>query len=179
MGSSKSKPKNKDNAYASKKLQDPNYKGEPMEDKYHEGPEPNRSCTDLFCCILFIAFIGGMAVVAYFGLERGDPYRLFCPFNSYAVQCGFKNLTVDTTPYTYLYFPGTLTNLLHLSSIADSVCIESCPPADADLTKLNCYSNVEGPCNTIINGNPTTPSYGSSGLFKRFCIPLDLSLIHI
>ena len=173
MGCGKNKQKDDTSPWSSKKIQDPKYMGEPMEDKYHEGPDEARSCTDVFCCMLFVVFVCGMGVAAYFGLERGDPYRLFCPYNSFAVQCGFKNETVDTTTMTFVYFPGAITNLLHLSTIIDSICISSCPAENDDLSTFDCYSNVGGKCNTIIAGNPTTPTYGTTGLFNRFCIPGD------
>lgn len=35
-----------------------------------------RSCTDIICCCLFIAFLVGMAGVSGYGFINGDPYML-------------------------------------------------------------------------------------------------------
>ena len=37
-----------------------------------EGPVKNRSCTDILCLLLFLAFLGGWGFVAYIGVSQGD-----------------------------------------------------------------------------------------------------------
>ena len=36
------------------------------------GPIKKRSCTDVLCLVLFLAFLGGWAFVAAFGITNGD-----------------------------------------------------------------------------------------------------------
>ena len=36
------------------------------------GPVKKRSCTDILCLGLFLAFLGGWGFVAYFGMSKGD-----------------------------------------------------------------------------------------------------------
>lgn len=36
------------------------------------GPIRRRSCTDVLCLLLFLAFLGGWGFVAYFGISNGD-----------------------------------------------------------------------------------------------------------
>ncbi|KAJ8300483.1 hypothetical protein KUTeg_022002 [Tegillarca granosa] len=64
--------------------------GTPLKyDPEYKGPVKNRSCTDIICCLIFIVFIGGLAVVAYFGFYYGDPRLLLYPVNSDKEMCGF------------------------------------------------------------------------------------------
>ena len=41
-------------------------------DKEFKGPVKKRGCTDVLCLILFLAFIGGWAFVAYVAVSQGD-----------------------------------------------------------------------------------------------------------
>jgi len=48
----------------------------------------NRSCTDVLCCLIFVAFIGAMIAVAGYSLQRGNPLVLLTPYDSSGNQCG-------------------------------------------------------------------------------------------
>ena len=67
----------------------------------NKGPEDNRSCTDIFFCLLFVIFLGGNVVVAALGFSEGDPIRVFSPFDEDGRNCGV-NATLDY-PNLYLY----------------------------------------------------------------------------
>ena len=41
-------------------------------DKEFKGPVKKRGCTDVLCLILFIAFLGGWAFVAFVAVSEGD-----------------------------------------------------------------------------------------------------------
>lgn len=45
-------------------------------DKLQNGPVMDRSCTDIICCFLFLAFIVGMGGSGAYGYINGDPYLL-------------------------------------------------------------------------------------------------------
>lgn len=45
-------------------------------DALQNGPVMKRSCTDIICCLLFIAFIIGMGGAAAYGYINGDPTLL-------------------------------------------------------------------------------------------------------
>ena len=45
------------------------------------GPYKERSCTDCFCLILFMVFLGTLGVVCMEGMKNGDPYRLSYPYD--------------------------------------------------------------------------------------------------
>ena len=39
------------------KYLDPDYKGEPLNEKLADGPVENRGCTDCLCCLIFTSFV--------------------------------------------------------------------------------------------------------------------------
>ena len=47
-----------------------------INDELANGPLENRSCRDVLCCLLFIAFMGGMIGVAAFAITAGNPTLL-------------------------------------------------------------------------------------------------------
>ena len=48
----------------------------------------NRHCTDVLCCVIFVAFIGAMIAVAGYSLQRGNPLILLTPYDSVGNECG-------------------------------------------------------------------------------------------
>ncbi|RMX40198.1 hypothetical protein pdam_00016560, partial [Pocillopora damicornis] len=50
-----------------------------------KGPISDRSCTDIPCCILFVAYIVGMVVVGIIAFKEGDPDRLLLPQDSQGI----------------------------------------------------------------------------------------------
>jgi len=51
----------------------------------------NRHCTDVLCCVIFVAFIGAMIAVAGYSLQKGNPLILLTPYDSSGNQCGMAN----------------------------------------------------------------------------------------
>nr|XP_034302598.1 choline transporter-like protein 2 isoform X2 [Crassostrea gigas] len=71
---------------------DENLYGKPLTyDKNFKGPIKDRSCTDIICCLLFLIFIVGLVVVAFFAFKYGDPRLLVYPVNSNNEICGYGN----------------------------------------------------------------------------------------
>jgi hypothetical protein len=64
-----------------------NIESKPMKDtnstdpKYAQGPDANRSCTDIICCIIFVAFNCALIGIAGFAFKNGDPSRLALPYD--------------------------------------------------------------------------------------------------
>lgn len=100
----------------------------------------DRGCTDVLCCLLFIAFIVLLAGVAGYAFTNGDPYKLTTTWDYDKNGCGFSNATKD---YPYLYFPAIdiqaagntakeiNSGQLKISSLSDtlqySTCVSECP----------------------------------------------------
>nr|VZH98909.1 unnamed protein product [Spirometra erinaceieuropaei] len=62
--------------------------GERTHDPDFRGPAASRSCTDVFCCIVFLVFIMGLAVVAGWSYIFGDYRRIILPKDSQGKVCG-------------------------------------------------------------------------------------------
>ncbi|XP_063694180.1 choline transporter-like protein 1 isoform X3 [Bolinopsis microptera] len=65
------------------------------EDKKDVGPLKDRGCTDIICILIFIVFLGGMGVIAYFAFTIGDPWRILNGYDSFGNTCGVKNVKPD------------------------------------------------------------------------------------
>lgn len=61
---------------------DPNYKGEPCDKELANGPLEKRGCTDILCCLIFIAYMVGMVVVSGIAYKNGQPDLIVDPFDS-------------------------------------------------------------------------------------------------
>lgn len=57
-----------DDKYKGADYSDPSYEGPPSDPKLKDGPIADRSCTDIICCFVFIAFWVGMGYCANMGL---------------------------------------------------------------------------------------------------------------
>jgi len=100
-------------------------------DKYKNGPVQDRSCTDVFMCIIFSAFLLLMVVISIVGFQNGDPYKIVTPFDSDANICGESEGFED---YPYLFWPEFLSNAASADTDAykTTVCVNICPKYDTD-----------------------------------------------
>ena len=74
--------KERKNNYRNADYSDPNYEGEPTDPALSEGPYEQRSCTDICCCLIFIAYCVGMGYVAQQGFSNSHPERLLDAYDS-------------------------------------------------------------------------------------------------
>ena len=86
--------------------------------------EANRECRDIFCCLLFLAAIGGMGYLTYAAYYNNDPTTIFRGVNQNNLVCGNKlDLLTKDKPYLYFYDPrGTLS--------LKKACVAVCPYYD-------------------------------------------------
>ena len=109
------------------------------------GPMKDRSCTDIICCLIFIAFIAGMVITSGYGLTKGDPEILLTTWDADKNACGSSAPTKD---YPLLYFPtidlesvkeaSSDPNLDKLSDILKfGTCVKTCPSDDKN-SKVEC-----------------------------------------
>jgi choline transporter-like protein 2/4/5 len=47
-----------------------------------KGIKWDRSCTDILCCLVFLAFIVSMVGLSFIGFTQGDPMNMLTPFDS-------------------------------------------------------------------------------------------------
>ncbi|XP_055621858.1 choline transporter-like 2 isoform X3 [Toxorhynchites rutilus septentrionalis] len=67
-----------------------------------KGPLSKRSCTDIPCLLLFVAFLVGWGAVAYYALRNGDLDRLLVPTDSNGLKCGVDS-EVLKEPYLVFF----------------------------------------------------------------------------
>ena len=68
-----------------------------------EGIYKDRGCTDLFCLIVFLAFMGTMMGLTIHGFIEGNPEKFVAPFDHAGKFCGHD---VGFENYPYLYLPN-------------------------------------------------------------------------
>lgn len=137
--------------------EDPDFKGDRLDDKYGDGPEEKRGCTDVFCCLLFLVFLGGLGYVASIAFTTGRPEYLVYPFDSAGSQCGY---TSGYESYPYIYITSYNLKL-------EFVCVASCPNVDGAI--LDCKMNPAFPfaqCSDLITTYATTT-------VVTYCLPVD------
>uniref|UniRef100_A0A182NQ24 Choline transporter-like protein n=1 Tax=Anopheles dirus TaxID=7168 RepID=A0A182NQ24_9DIPT len=118
---------------------------EPLKyDPDFKGPLSKRSCTDLPCLFLFIAFLGAWSYVAYYAAQHGDLNRLLVPIDSDGRKCGIDSEVRDE-PYLVFF------NITECAKIdvpisgcsTTQVCVKQCPDQDFDFELANCSpSNI-------------------------------------
>ena len=67
------------------------------------GPVADRSCTDILCCLIFVAFAVVLVGVSGYGFANGDPMLLLTTWDADGNGCGYSPATKD---YPFLYFPA-------------------------------------------------------------------------
>ena len=76
-----------------------------------KGIKWERSCTDVLCCLIYLAFNASIIVIAAWGFTQGNPYNLVTPFDMNGNVCGQNNTNItlnatgkpglDMTNYKY------------------------------------------------------------------------------
>ena len=151
------------------KYLDPEYKGDPLDDKLADGPIENRGCTDCLCCIIFVAFIIAWFAIGFYGFANGDPLLLTYPFDSNGNQCGKPDSVTADFSFVYYPVPFPYENLYHRR-----VCVKSCPTNSND-TVLNYFSNTTQYTSNYLNFSDShytfSGKYQCTDYLNRFCLP--------
>ena len=115
------------------KLKDRKWKGEEIEvnESIARTPtEKNRRCTDLLCCILFLAFIVGMFASAIYGYVNGNPGKLIAPIDGDGKICGYSP---GYSGYNKLYIDDINSATQSPTNVFKyGVCVKSCPTSAGD-----------------------------------------------
>ncbi|XP_034561496.1 choline transporter-like protein 4 [Notolabrus celidotus] len=108
--------------------------GEPVEfDPSFNGPIRKRGCTDIICCILFMAVLLGYMGVGALAWLYGDPRHVLYPKNSTGWFCGIKG-NKDRPNLFYLNILKCATSVNVMATALNGfqcpttqVCVEKCP----------------------------------------------------
>lgn len=98
----------------------------------------NRSCNDIFCLLLFLAFLGTMGGCTYYGIANGDVPKMMAPYDYKNRFCGFGELKeYDNLYFTKLDFDAN--ERVVLSLFSNAVCVKDCPKNAGD--PIECADN--------------------------------------
>ncbi|XP_078075151.1 choline transporter-like protein 5 isoform X1 [Mustelus asterias] len=105
--------------------------GEPRRfDPTFKGPIHNRHCTDVLCCVLFIAIILGYIALGVIAWVHGDPRKVIYPTDSHGQFCGQKG-TANENKTILFYFNilkcASPAVLINLQCPTKQVCVGKCP----------------------------------------------------
>lgn len=99
---------------------------EKMDPELENGPINNRYCTDVLCCLLFVASICAMVGIGIYGVSSGDPSKLlagFDPDGQFFLNSGKAcGISPSTKNHKYIFFVTPITG--HLNR---RVCVSECP----------------------------------------------------
>ncbi|GFS69730.1 choline transporter-like protein 4 [Nephila pilipes] len=122
-------------------------------DPQFSGPVKSRSCTDIICLFLFVSFLAGWCVVAFFAYREGDPRILVYPTDSEGNVCGYGEF--QDKPYLFFFdlMKCASPKVLATGCLTPQVCVSECPRetflanenlpnADEMKKKLICKYNV-------------------------------------
>ena len=130
------------------------------------GFNDDRGCTDMFCLMVFLAFVGSMIFLTSFAYTNGNPSLMMAPVDGDFNLCGFdeidgahKRLSKEHADFdkTKLFVTDlTFTNGNGLSGIKaifkTSVCVKECPKDDSDITEYRTTTTNTG---ASLNGYKT------------------------
>ncbi|XP_042214681.1 choline transporter-like 2 isoform X3 [Homarus americanus] len=103
-------------------------KGEALQyDPEFSGPIKNRSCTDILCLLLFVAFLAGWGVVTGFAVIQGDPSRLLNPTDSMGRVCGRGELQNKSVLLFFDLTRCASPKVIATGCRTTQVCVEKCP----------------------------------------------------
>jgi len=88
----------------------------------------NTACTDVFCLLIFIAYMVGVGYVMHIAMQDGDPRRLTHGFNWEGKLCG---VDADVADKPLLFWCGgegpRLDGFPSTLNFEDPICVQSCP----------------------------------------------------
>ena len=101
-------------------------------DDMPDGFVEKRGCTDPFCLLIFLAFIGSIGYLTFYANINGDPLKLIAPIDGDNRLCGWSvdGKTKDDDSTMSKLFITDLSDGLDLKAIFKSaVCVDKCPKA--------------------------------------------------
>lgn len=133
------------------------------------GPIRVRSCTDVFCLLLFLAFWAFCIYTFILGKSQGNLSKIARPNDADAVPCGVNFNGKDLTNFPFLYFNLNAESLSPSQSpIEYSLCVSKCPESSDDTFEF--FPTELQPIGT----QPVV--YDTLKIWNRFCMPIDEKL---
>jgi len=115
----------------------------------------NRSCTDIFCAVIFILYVAAMIVFAIIGYTHGDLHNIAQPFDSDGNMCGRGKF--EAFPFLFINNPASV------KYGEETICVARCPEDKTDIPSCSPNNDIKS-CSNI-------KSYETTGFLKRICLP--------
>ncbi len=106
---------------------DEKYVGKTIPQQFAQGPRLEKKCTDLFCCLIFVLFVGGMVFATFLHFPHSKINLMTTPRDSQGNICGHSDATKD---YPYLY-------MVKFAAPYRSVCVKECLSFDYNQIRYN------------------------------------------
>lgn len=106
---------------------DEKFMGKTVPSKLLTGPNEQKKCTDLLCCLIFVLLVGGIGFATFVHYPNSKIGLMTTPRDSVGNVCG---VTAEVKDYPHLY-------MIKLSSPYRSVCVKSCPSFDYNQIRYN------------------------------------------
>ncbi|XP_076274433.1 choline transporter-like 2 isoform X3 [Rhynchophorus ferrugineus] len=113
----------------------------------YQGPIKNRSCTDIICLLLFLAFLVAWVGLGVWAIQRGDLKLLAVPTDSNGLRCGIDE-EVKNKSYLFFFDISKCFSIATPFSGCDTpqICVSSCPKTTY-IEGKNDISEAEPFCN--------------------------------
>lgn len=95
----------------------------------NELPVEPRSCTDIFCAIIFVFFILATIASSVYGFINGNLDNVLQPYDEAGNACGRGKL--ETYPYVYW------TDSASKSMVEKTVCVKKCPKGPNEIIECS------------------------------------------
>lgn len=87
-----------------------------------------RSCTDVPCLLLFLAFLGAWAFIAQYAIRNGDLNKLVVPTDSFNKKCGIDSGVLNKKFLFFFNLDKCIDPLVPITGCpTPQVCVEQCP----------------------------------------------------
>lgn len=111
-------------------------------DKNFRGPLSKRSCTDVFCLLIFVVFLGCWGFVGHYAYKNGDLDRLLVPTDSQGRKCGIDNGVVDKKYLLFFDLSKCIDPKVPLFGCpTPQVCVAECPTKSFIYDERLCNAN--------------------------------------
>ncbi|XP_055842030.1 choline transporter-like 2 isoform X3 [Episyrphus balteatus] len=97
-------------------------------DRKFKGPLSKRSCTDVFCLLIFVIFLAAWCYIGNYAIKNGDLNKLLVPTDSFNRKCGVDATVKDKKYLFFFNLEKCIDPLVPITGCpTPQVCVAECP----------------------------------------------------
>lgn len=97
-------------------------------DRKFKGPLSKRSCTDVFCLLIFVVFLAAWGYIGNYAIKNGDLNKLLVPTDSFNRKCGVDANVKDKRYLFFFNLEKCIDPLVPITGCpTPQVCVSECP----------------------------------------------------